>query len=582
MSMARALHGVSGVSLERLGPLYGLGEKGTELANAKGKRREHFTEADWLKLGVYCNQDVALTDGLLTAMTKGFPREELWTIDTTVRCFTEPIFEGDQSVLAKTYADEVAKKAQLLKNVAVRAGVSLPPGATPEQIQEAARVVLASGDKFAALLRTLGVEPPMKPNPKGAMIYAFAKDDPGMQGLLEHESEEIRDLADARLSVKSTITETRSARMIGIAKRGAVPMYLKYCGAHTHRWSGGDKMNPQNFTRGGALRDAILAPEGRVLAVADSGQIEARVLPWLAGQANLLDTFRRNDLTAGDFYSDIGSTFFLKKISKKETPIERQLSKNMILGLGFNMGCFKFAGSLLKGMLGADPVQFTAVEAAKFNVDVEAFERRRWGQSSTCGDEVENTRTFGSRLEYEPLLIHTAVADHFVRVYRAANPAIVGLWKAMDKLLEEMARPGGDPHEVRMTFKCLKIIHHGIVKPGGLVLHYPDLRKGPGGFSYLGGKSGKQRQKIYGGLLVENLVQSIARDVVAEQALWVRAGGYKIGTTTHDEIVAVPFESDGQVCLDYMLERMRIPPAYCVGLPMNASGGFGKSYGAVT
>ncbi len=578
MSMARALHGVSGVGLGVLAPLYGLGEKGKEIENAKGKRRKDFTEVDWLKFGDYCNQDVALTDGLLRKMSPGFPKEELWVIDGLVRMFTEPVFEADQALLRKALIEERAKKAELLKRVAETAGAG-----GSEDVHEAARAVLSSSDKFAALLRSMGEEPPTKPNDKGEAIYAFAKTDPGMQALLDHPRDDIRFLAEARQSVKSTITETRVDRIIGIAERGRVPFYLKYCGAHTHRHSGGDKMNPQNFNRGGVLRDATVAPAGHVLVVADSGQIEARVLPWLAGQSNLLETFRRNDATGGDFYSDVGGEYFRKKLSKKETPIERQLAKNMVLGLGFGMGWGKFAGELLKGMLGSDPVQFGEKEAVQYAVNPLEFEARVHGRGpETCGGKVEDLRTFGIRLPYEQLLIHCAVTDYFVRLYRQNNGQIVRLWRSMEDVLKVMEIPGGDPAEVRMTFGPLKILRHGILKPSGLVMRYPGLKRSSSGYHYLGGKSGREHVKVYGGLIAENVTQSVARDiVVADQALWVRAGGYRLGTTTHDELVAVVPEARGKECLDYMLARMRTPPPWCADLPLNASGGFGKSYGAV-
>ena len=577
MSMARALHGTTGVGLEKLAAVYGLGEKGKELALTKGKRRADFTQTDWLRFGEYCRQDVDLTAGLLKAMRVGFPREELWQIDTKIRMFTEPVFVANQVLLESALIEERAKKAALLERVAESAGAG---GAA--DVHEAARMVLSSSDKFAALLVSMGETPPTKqPNDKGESIYAFAKTDPGMQALLEHQREEIRFLAEARQSVKSTITETRVDRILGIAKRGAVPMYLKYCGAHTHRDSGGDKMNPQNFNRGGVLRDAFEAPEGHVICVADSGQIEARVLPWLAGQANLLETFRRNDLSGGDFYSDVGGEFFRMKLSKKETPIERQLAKNMILGLGFGMGWIKFAGELLKGMLGSDPVQFTQKDADQYRVDALAFGARQYGPE---GDEIccaDKVRAFGARLDFEPLLIHCAVADYFVRLYRTNNSRIVGLWRAMDSVLKAMESPGGDPNEVRLTFRGLKVINQGIVKPGGLVMRYPGLRRGPGGYSYLGGPSGREHTKVYGGLLVENVVQSLARDVVFEQALWIRADGYPVKMMTHDENVSVVPKAQGQQCLDAMLARMRVPPAWCADLPLNAAGGFARSYGAV-
>jgi hypothetical protein len=604
MSMGRALHGEG--ALEKLATRFGLGAKGDaiESGSTRGKRREQLTQKEWLAFGEYSRNDVDLGAGLLKAMGPTFPRSELWLIDTTIRMSTEPVFQANLEVLRKALAEEKAKKRQVLEAMAKRFG---KPGVADPL--EAMRAVLSSSDKFAELLAVIGIEPPTKLNPKGEPIFAFAKTDPGMASLLEHERDDVRVLAESRLEVKSTIIETRTERMIGIAQRGRVPFYLKFCGAHTHRWSGGDKMNPQNFNRGGALRDAIEAPDGFTLVVADSGQIEARVLPWVAGESALLETFRRNDAKAlayetkltellaagvpekeakkqagdpGDFYSDVGSSFFLKKISKAETPTERQLSKNMILGLGFQMGWSKFSGELLKGMLGSDPVQFTQVEALKFGVDVAAFEVRPWGnEGETCGQVVRGMVGGGVRLSIPDLMIHAAVADHFVRLYRSRNAAISRFWKACDAILRAMEPSGGDPDAVRLSFKGLKVVRHGIVKPSGLTLRYPGLRKGPLGFTYLGGKSGREVTKIYGGLLTENIVQSLARDIVAEQALRVRADGVKIGTTTHDEIVAVVPELEGARTLARMREHMRTAPAWCADLPLNASGGFGKSYGAV-
>lgn len=604
MSMGRALHGEG--ALDKLATRYALGTKGDAIksGSTRGKRREQMTQAEWQAFGEYARNDVDLGAALLKAMGPTFPRLELWLIDTTIRMSTEPVFVANLEILRKALNEEKTRKRQVLEAIAARFG---KPGVSDPL--EAMRAILSSSDKFAELLTAIGVDPPMKANAKGKPIFAFAKTDPGMASLLEHERDEVRVLAESRLEVKSTIVETRTERMIGIAQRGRVPFYLKFCGAHTHRWSGGDKMNPQNFNRGGALRDAIEAPDGHTLVVVDSGQIEARVLPWVAGESALIETFRRNDAKAlayetklaelvaagvpekeakkqagdpGDFYSDVGSGFFLKKISKAETPTERQLSKNMILGLGFEMGWQKFSGELLKGMLGSDPVQFTQTEATKFGVDVAAFESRPWGgEGQTCGQVVRGMVGGGVRLSVPDLMIHAAVADHFVRLYRSRNAAISRFWKTCNAILRAMEPPGGDPHEVRLAFKGLKVIRHGIVKPSGLVLRYPGLRKGPEGFTYLGGKSGREMTKIYGGLLTENIVQSLARDIVAEQALRVRADGIRLGTTTHDELVAVVPEADGPRAFEVMRQHMRTAPAWCSDLPLNASGGWGKSYGAV-
>lgn len=612
LSMSRALH--SGAhDLATLGPMYGLGEKGNELEAVKGKRRADLTQAEWLRLGEYCKQDVRLTAGLFYAMKPKLPAAELWQIDSTIRMFTEPRFVGNQEILAAALLDEQTRKAALISRIVKWASVapeveikdpvaalaaakrkpsrvSRKPAPTPEEI---AKKVLGSSDKFAALLVSLGESPPTKYNDKGETIYAFAKDDPGMQELLESPREDengerlIQQLAEARISVKSNVDETRVQRFLATARRGTMPVYLKIYGAHTHRWAGGDKNNWQNLRRGGQLRAAVEAAEGWVLVVVDSGQIEARVAPWFAGETALIESFRRNDATGGDFYSDEGSKFFLMKISKKDTPTERQLSKNMILGLGFGMGWATFATNLLAGMLGSAPVQFTLKEASRFGVDVAAFEARKygWGEGGgTCGQQVQQMIANGARLAYSDLLIHSAVADHFTRRYRAAYPKIAQCWKACERVIEVMARElgeGEDPSAARMDFGCLKVIHRGLVKPNGLTLHYPGLRKTSGGYAYKGGASGREWVSLYGGKLFENIVQSLARDIVAEQMLRIRADGHHLGTCTHDEAVAIVPESRGAEVFAAAVEHFRTAPAWCADLPLNASGGFARSYGSV-
>ena len=589
LSTARALHGsFKGNDLGSLAEKYGVGRKGHEVHDAKGKRRRDFTPAEWLAYGAYCNNDNELARRLLDQMRPQLPAEELWLIDTTVRMFTEPSFVADQEVLALALAGERKRKAELLRRIATAAGQDVPDGSAEDVIAralEACRATLSSSDKFAALLRSLGEAPPMKQG-KNCTIYAFAKSDPGMQALLEHPREELQHLAEARLAVKSTIVETRTERLAGVGRRGSVPIYLKYSGAHTHRWSGGDKMNPQNFNRGGSLREALLAPPGHVLAVADSAQIEARVLPWLAGEAAVLDVFRRNDALGndehgnprGDFYSDQGSRYFGKKLSKKETPIERQVAKSMELGLGFGMGWAKFSTSLLAGFLGAPPVRFGNEELRRFGADVYAFQDRPYWGEKTCGEVVRGLADAGARLQFGELLVHCAVVDHFVRLYRGTNTRIAATWKSMEALLGLMAPDDGP--EVRGRFGCLTVVRHGLVKPNGMTLRYPGLRRGASGYTYMGWKDGRiQPVHIYGGLLTENVVQSLARDIVAEQALWIRADGYRIATTTHDEVVTVVPESDGPRALERMLARMKTPPAWCADLPLNATGAVARSYG---
>ena len=147
----------------------------------------------------------------------------------------------------------------------------------------------------------MGVEPPTKISlTTGKETYAFAKTDEDFKALAEdHHNETVRLLVSARLGVKATLEETRAERFIGIAKRGAFPVPLRYYGAHSGRWSGQDSVNLQNLpSRGpnaGRIKQSILAPEGYVVIDSDSSQIEARTLAWLAGQTDLVEAFEKNN-----------------------------------------------------------------------------------------------------------------------------------------------------------------------------------------------------------------------------------------------------------------------------------------------
>jgi len=552
LSMGRALHDRS--RLADLAKSYALGTKGDVLGSVLGLRREQLTHTGWLALGEYCRNDVVLMRRVRAAMMADFSETELALIDLTVRCFTEPQLRADVGVLHAALAEERKRKAEFFEKLNAQCGGD-------------ARATLASARKFADLLQSVGVDPPTKTGKRGE-IFAFAKSDAGMQALLDHPDDQVRFLAEARLAVKSTIVETRAERLLGVASRGAIPVYLKYCGAHTHRWSGGDRSNFQNFNRGGVLRDAIEAPDGHVLVAVDSMQIEARGVAWLAGESTLLTAFRRNDETGGDFYSDVGSGFFGKPLSKKDTPLERHVSKTMVLGLGYGMGWLKFALNLASGAGGVDAVQFTATDAQRYGVDPIAFASRSYGTGECFGDMVSRAV---SRLSYDALLTHCAVADYFVRQYRERNaPRIPALWRTCERLIEAMA---SGQH---LEFQGLRVSSCAIRKPGGLVLRYPGLRRTGTGWSYVARHSG--RVHMYGGKLTENLVQSLARDVVAGQAASI-ARRYRVVTTTHDEIVCVVPEQEGKEALDFMVREMRRAPTWAPDWPLNASGAVARRYG---
>jgi DNA polymerase len=300
MSMARPLHaGTIGVSLKALSSHYGLQAKGDEVIHALGKRRADFSPDDLIRYAEYCKGDVDITYALFAKLLPHFNKTELKTIDTTIRMFTEPVLQLDSQLLTSHLAWEKARKDKLLEKIGGEKGKS----------------ILTSNPKFADLLRALGVEPPMKVSPRtGQQTYAFAKNDKDFLALKEHPDWRVQTVVGARLGTKSSLEETRTEAFLKMSQRGALPIMLNYYGAHTGRFSGGDKVNLQNLPRGGKLRQSICAPEDHALVAGDLSQIEARILAAIAGQDDLVSAFAEGR----DAYCEFASSVYGKQIVRTD------------------------------------------------------------------------------------------------------------------------------------------------------------------------------------------------------------------------------------------------------------------------
>lgn len=505
LSMARAIHGINvGGSLSKLVTHYGLGKKGTEVITANGLRRADFTAEALGQYGDYCINDVELTFALFKEMRKGFPMGELKLIDHTLRMFTEPVLELDVPLLEAHLAEVQARKETLL----AQAGV--------------AREDLMSNDKFAALLRERGVTPPTKISARtNKETYAFAKTDDGFKALLEHPDQDVQILANARLGNKSTLEETRTQRFIDIGTRGALPVPIKYYAAHTGRWGGLDKINLQNLPsrgpQGKTLKRAIMAPEGHVIIDADSSQIEARVLVWLAQQQDILDAFARGE----DTYKLMASRIY----SKPDTQIdstERFVGKSAILGCGYGMGAPRFKDQL-----------------ASMGFELGLDECRR--------------------------IIH---------VYRHSNDRVVQFWRECEHVLHSMVNGRSLAFGVDGLLTVIGLVR-GIKLPSGLLLRYPDLQADADGLTY---KSRYGRTKIYGGKVTENVCQAVARCIIGEQMVAI-AKRYRAVMTVHDSIAVVVPEHEAGEARQYIEGCMRTPPEWASTLPLDCESGVARRYG---
>lgn len=509
LCMGRALHGVEvGGSLKAMAERYALGEKGTEVLNALGKRRADFYDDELERYGDYCVNDVELTYKLFNRMGKKFPKQELKIIDLTLRMFIEPRLELDKELLAKHLEQVKAKKDDLL----TAAGTD--------------KAELMSNEKFAEMLRSYGVNPPMKISPAtGKLTYAFAKNDEEFKALLDYPDLAVQTIVAARLGTKSTLEETRTQRFIEIAERGSLPVPIRYYAAHTGRFGGDDKINLQNLPSRGAnanaLKKAIVAPAGFTIIDADSAQIEARVLAWLAGQDDVVEAFAEGK----DVYKRMASAIY----GKPESDIskdERFVGKTTILGCGYGMGALKFQAQL-----------------KTFGVDVDLEESRR-----------------------------------IIDIYRRTNNRIALLWREAQNALVNMSR--NDPARLGRAGVLEVVPEETAIKlPSGLLLRYDDLRfeQTDKGVEYHY-KTRKGRTRIYGGKVIENVCQALARCIIAEQMLRI-GKKYKVVLTVHDAIAIVCRDSVVDEAKAYVEECMRWVPEWATGLPLNCESGVGKSYG---
>jgi DNA polymerase len=328
LSMSRAVHGTEvGGSLAKLSAHYRIGEKGTEVVNALGKRRLDFSPSELQAYADYCILDVELTHRLLAKLAPSFDKTEIRLIDMTIRMHSEPSLKLDLPILEEHLHSVRATKAMLLMQC------------------YATRETLMSNNKFAEILKGRNVIPPTKiSKTTGKLTYAFAKTDEGMKRLLEHPDPEVQALAAARVGTKSTIEETRTERFIAMAKSGgALPVPLKYYGAMTGRWAAADKTNLQNIPRGSKLKEAIVAPEGYKIVGADLSNIELRVGLYFAGQIDKLNLLR----DGVDLYKDFAAPVFDVPYDQV-TDEQRFLGKTSQLSLIYGTGAAKLRAAILQ------------------------------------------------------------------------------------------------------------------------------------------------------------------------------------------------------------------------------------------
>lgn len=533
LSVARAClgHVLRRLSLASVSKHLGLPDKGDTIMHVKGMNLAAIKAAglyhDYVN---YALGDVRNCAGIFKALVSSgqFPATELVIMDMVLRCGIEPKFKLDSNALAEHLGEVQVKKQHLLAK-AMLLGAD-------------GKSNLMSNERFAELLRKAGVEPPKKISPvTGKYTYAFAKSDAAFLDLQEHEDPAVQILVSARLGHKSTLEETRTERFLKIAnlrwpaavthpdnnpQLGLMPVPLRFSGAHTHRLSGDWKLNLQNMPRGGKLRRALTAPPGHTIMAIDSSQIEARGVAALSGQQDLIDDFA----SGRDVYLNFASYVFNKPLTKAENKTERFVGKQAILGLGYGLGATKFRARL------------------------------KTDSKNQTGTAIELTED---------------QAQMIVTSYRSKYHRVPATWKLLNYTGIPALRSGSN-----WMFGPCVFEKESILLPSGLRLFYYGLEQNPSGEWWF--RYGGEKKKLYGGKLLENITQALARIIVMDAGRRIRKRtGFSFSLQAHDELVFVVPDEAVESMRVVMLEEMLRRPDWAPQWPVAADDGVktGQSYG---
>jgi DNA polymerase bacteriophage-type len=392
------------------------------------------------------------------------------------------------------------------------------------------KAALMSAAQFQDALESLGVEVKMKTTPAGKQAPAFAKTDAFMQELKEYDGADDEDvnlqvqaLAAARLSFKSTLEETRCERFLNIANlpwgNGAsrlLPMPMRYAGAHTGRLSGEWGLNVQNLPR-----DKTKSKLRSAIQAPPDHMLVTADLSQIEARL-VAETCHQTSLVQAfrdgeDVYASFASIVFGTEVTKKTHPNERFIGKTGILGLGYSCGATRF-------------YQMVTTQARQYGIPLEG-------------------------------LFDMEIAEKTVNIYRRMFPRIPANWYLLDNLIRSTLNSPNETQQV--TWGPVTIKSGTIVLPNRMTLRY---------------KVGNN--DIYGGKLLENIIQALARIILMQAALRLaKKQGLRFRLQCHDELVfAVPSDQVDEIKKTIMDELTK-PPSWLPDLPLAAEIGVGSNYG---
>lgn len=378
------------------------------------------------------------------------------------------------------------------------------------------------------------------------------------------KKKDLPDEVSALLKLRQELGRTSTAKydkMRNNLQGSRIKGNLEYYGAATGRWAGrgfqfhnlprasitnpeeriaafinGDPIDDPIGTASALIRPMIMAPPGHMLIVSDYSSIENRILAWLAGDETTLQLFREG----GDQYIDMAATMYHCS-PDKVTKAQRQVGKAAVLGCGYQMGAARFKGS---------------------------------------------AETYG-------VFVSEEEAQFTVNAYRSKYSLVVRMWKTLHKAaLAAVTGPGLEYTANGCGFKVIKdrigISWLRLMMPSGRALVYnsPTIQPGQYGpeVTHMGMNSFSKkwsRMKLTPGRITENIVQALARDILAHGKLNVQKIMFevKLFLSVHDEAGGIIDEDNiHPETLDRFNHRLCDKPKWAEGLPLEAEGYISKRY----
>lgn len=275
-------------------------------------------------------------------------------------------------------------------------------------------------------------------------------------------------------------------------------------------------------------RTALVASEGCSLVVSDFAAIEARVVAWLAGEDWVLDVFN----THGKIYEATAANMFnvpLEMITKESDLRAKGKVATLALGYQGATGALITMGALREGL-----------------------------------DEAE--------------------LPALVSAWRSANPRIVKLWREVEGAAKHVIK-NKTSYVLRKPYCTIKFSYDRgylfIELPSGRRLAYYGASVDKGRLSYWGIDQTKKiwcKQDTYGGSLVENITQAVARDCLCDAMKRMYEALIKILMHIHDEVVNESKDADAPATLERMNKIMAVPPVWAKDLPLKGDGYISKYY----